>query len=103
MHPPSLRKSLYTKSEFLSIYYLRVTLDVPIYSSIRVQSGTIRLYGYHLLLVINCTRGRILHHFRDNLRRVKMLAKPDAFNPDGWVSWDISVQFCMDDRVQNGV
>ena len=44
----------------------KLGVQYPYYGSPwRAQSGTIGFYGYDFLLVSDCTRGRILHRFRD--------------------------------------
>jgi len=62
----------------------------PAVSPVQVdQSGTIGFYEYDFLIVINCTRGRILHSFRDSLRHVQrryIWLHLLRFNPDGGVS-----------------
>jgi len=57
-----------------------------------ILSGTIGFYGDDLLLVINCTRGRILHPFpRYSLRQVQhryIWLPLLRLTPDGGVPWD---------------
>jgi len=80
---PSLRKQFPHGVQVLVCGYLRVRFNLlssinPWYisdfpklaahnpylgSPQNVQSDTIGFYGYDFLLVINCTRGRILHRF----------------------------------------
>jgi len=90
--------------------YLRVRLDLPSYinsryicgfpklgandpyygSPQRVQSGIIKFYWYDFLLVMYCTRGRILHRFRDIALHMSNVAIFGyhllRFTPDGGVS-----------------
>ena len=58
-------------------------------SSQRVRSDAIGFYEYDFLLVINCTRGRILHRFRDiairYVQRRYIWLPLLRFTPDGRV------------------
>ena len=64
---PRVRFDLHSSIDFGDIYGFPKLGSINFYngSPQRVRNGTIRFYGYNSLLVINCTRGRILNCFRD--------------------------------------
>jgi len=63
-----------------------------------IRSGTIGFYEYDFLLVINCTRGRILHRFRDiafDMSNVAIFGYPSCVLPPSEGSpGTIFVKFC---------
>ena len=109
---PSLRKTFLHGVQVLVRSYLRVRFDVPssinfrgisVFSKLgpitlirgspqRVQSGTIGFYEYDYVLVINCTRGRILHRFRDiafDMSNIAIFSYPYCvLSPSKGFPWD---------------
>ena len=67
----------------------------------KVQNGTIGFYWYVFLLVINCTRCRMLHRFRDiafDMSSVAIFGYPSCISPSSELfPGTIFVRFCTMD------